>query len=166
MNRTDLGMDAPNVSPLAWLDLLSDAREVSRAALQRMHTLSNHFPGDLPRPLLRQLERDHADPGSERRKGARVGTPPVDAVAFAREQPDRALKARMLERSPGGLALWLERPAEVGSVLLVRPLSPSGIAVPASVEVRHCRPANGGWVAGCLALDASAECPTPSGAGV
>jgi len=141
--------------------VLSEARAASRAALDRLRDLGEHFPTDFPEDLLLQVEQGFADPGSERRKGLRVPAAEADTAVVTLEGSEEQLRAFVAERSPGGLALRLDRPLDPGVILLVRPA-----CLPAPemlvVEVKHCHPEAGEWVAGCLVLgDTHLTAPAP-----
>jgi hypothetical protein len=56
--------------------------------------------------------------------------------------------ALVIDRSPGGLALRLDRPIPVGEILLVWLDTMSGPESWLPVQVRHCRQDESGWVVG------------------
>jgi len=76
----------------------------------------------------------------DRRAGSRSATPPTP-VSLGGQQ------ARLRDRSNGGLGLWAFQSVEVGSVVDLR--YDDGTNPQCSVEVRHCRPGDGGWIVGC-----------------
>src|SRR5262249_13898841 len=127
-----------------YLKVLDEARAAARAAVARLRHLGQHFPSDLPEDLVLQLEQGLVDPDSERRKGLRVPAAEADAVMITLEGTGEQVAAQIIERSPGGLALRLDRPLAEGVILLVRlaSLPPPEMLV---VEVRHSRLEAGGW---------------------
>ncbi len=149
------GTPLPDPVPL-YKALLHEAQDAAEDALERLRQLNARFPGDVPAPLVEQLEHTHADPQSERREAVRLpGGPDRVCVRPAPERADR-LPARVLDRSLRGLALRVPRPLAEGAVVRVR--------VPGDrqrwflAQVRHCRPDEGEWVAGCEFLGARPEC--------
>jgi len=153
--------DPQQVGWEAYQKVLREARAASRAALARLRDLGQHFPSECPEDLIHQVEQGFADPHSERRKGLRVPGAEADTAAVTIESSGEQVGARVAERSPGGLALRLDRQVEEGAILLVRPRS---LPAPEMLvaEVRHCRPEAGEWVAGCLVLgDARLTPPAP-----
>jgi hypothetical protein len=140
-----------HVSWAVYLKVLGEARAAARAAVARLRTLGQHFPSALPEDLVHQLEQGLTDPDGERRKGLRVPAAEADTAVITLEGTGEQMVAQIVERSPGGMALRLNRPLVEGVIVLVRPAS-----LPAPemlvVEVRHCRLEEGGWVAGCLVV--------------
>jgi hypothetical protein len=140
-----------HVSWAVYLKVLGEARAAARAAVARLRDLGQHFPSDLPEDLVLQLEQGLVDPDGERRKGLRVPAAEADTALITLEGSGEQVAARIAERSPGGMALRLDRPLAVGVILLVRPASlphPELLVV----EVRHSRAEAGEWVAGCLVV--------------
>jgi hypothetical protein len=85
-------------------------------------------------------ERRH----SPRRKGHLV--PVLVADAQAPEEPVRGL---VLDRSEGGLSLFLKEALEIGTVVRVRPERPGVPAPWVEVRVIHCKPESVRWRIGC-----------------
>src|SRR5262245_26830398 len=96
--------------------VLREARAASRAALERLRDLGQHFPADFPEDLLLQVELGFADPGSERRKGLRVPASEADTAVVTLQHSEEQLTAQVAERSPGGLALRMGRPLDEGVI--------------------------------------------------
>jgi hypothetical protein len=130
--------------------ILREAREVSAKARRRLSRLCRRFPSALPGVLADQVKRLLADPDGERRKAVRL--PPGDdrAEVVWPGEGGRVAQARVVDRSPGGLALRMDRPAEAGTVLSVRREGECWELV----EVRHCRADGEGWVAGFAVVGA------------
>jgi CheY-like chemotaxis protein len=94
-----------------------------------------------PFPLTEIVETLRQLAGLEdRRKGLRLVVPESAVMMNGHE-------ARLHDRSPDGLGLWVPAPLEVGRVLRVR--FGGEASAEWSVEVRHCRPHDDGWAVGC-----------------
>jgi DNA-binding NtrC family response regulator len=76
----------------------------------------------------------------ERRGSLRLATAPTQVHVGGE-------LAQMRDRSSGGVGLWLATPLPVGSVLGLRVKEKE--APECSLEVRHCRPDERGWLVGC-----------------
>jgi hypothetical protein len=79
-----------------------------------------------------------------RRKGGRVKV--RLAGPGASEEP---CIGWVVDRSPGGLRLRLRARLEKGAVVSIRPVHAPERLPSVQVEVRSCRPGDGGWEVGC-----------------
>jgi len=133
---------------VVYCRLLDDARTLSARAIQYLRTLRDRFPACLPVELIEQVERIRTDPAHERRRCPRLPAP--DTPAAVAEPCDLASwsQARLIDRSPGGLAFRLGHPVEAGAILLVWLGEAPGEDAWVPVMVRHCRQAEEGWVVG------------------
>jgi hypothetical protein len=122
------------LTALALGQLQAELRELCGRAERRLRDL---LPG------LEGLAKPHRDRRREVRAPA-AGKAMVSPSEGGPEEP-----VLLVDRSAGGLSLWLGRPASPGEALVVR----TG-GTPILVEVCHCRPAGlGGWLVGCQALE-------------
>jgi hypothetical protein len=64
----------------------------------------------------------------------------------AKEQP---IEGFILDRSPGGLCMWLPRPVPAGTILSVRTSTAPDVVPWVHVEVIYCHRHDGYYVAGC-----------------
>jgi len=125
---------------------MEQVREVADKALDRLRDLADQ----LPKGVVEHIERLHDDPTSERRKSVRVGD---DSLPVSICVPDETSEAGMVkDHCPTGLAVLVPCPTGVGTVLRVRMPAELGGGGWVTVEVKHCRKAAGGWVAGCELL--------------
>jgi hypothetical protein len=136
--------EGDSLPPGAYTALLDEAAAVAAKAVERIHALSDRYPGGVPTPQLEQLKRAHADPGAERRGGVRLpGGPEEVLVQAGSEVPSTAV---LVDLAPCGLSLRLPTLALPGVVLRVRL---PGREDWCPVQVRHCHPAGDAWLAGC-----------------
>jgi hypothetical protein len=138
---------SPAMKAQAYAFLLDNARDVSLKIWQRLQALHEHYPADLPDSLLTQIQGRR--PRFDRRSAIRLVVSDLTVTIYAIGSAQPPLEARLCDRSPGGLSVWLPEPVEMGLVLYVRPADtppdlPGTLAV-----VRNCRPADCGWVVGC-----------------
>jgi len=123
--------------------VLEEARAVSEKALERLRGLASQ----LPEGAVEHVERLHRDPAAERRRAARLADSPLPVAVRLGALHDETGAVR--DHCPTGMAVLLPCPAGVGTVLRVRMPDGLGGGGWVSVEVRHCRKVEGGWVAGC-----------------
>jgi hypothetical protein len=135
---------------LSWL--LDEARGVSQRSLERLRLLKEHFPDALTGKALDALERLEADTPPDRRRKPRFADNPARILVSPSRSPGQGVMTRVRDHSATGVCLRLDWPAEVGTILWMRPPTafPEEPWVP--LEVRHCQPAARGWLIGCRFL--------------
>jgi len=127
---------------LVYHKLTDEVREVSERAQERLCALRSRFPdlGDI-----------QGDQPQDRRRVRRTANL-ARAAVLSPGAPGGEVPALVVDRSPGGMSLWLDGPLGEGSVRLLR-LGDGEQAEHVWAEVRYCRPlASGGWAAGCQVL--------------
>lgn len=128
----------------AYDALLHEAGEVAGRAVGRLRDLHDRFPDAVPDEVLDGLRHAQRDPRGERRAAVRLAG--TSGRASVRTDLAPPAEARVLDRSPGGLRLRVGRPLVIGTVVEVR-LTGDRRWYPA--QVRYCRPAPVGCIAGC-----------------
>jgi len=147
------GGSPPNYPRQLYDALLGEARDAAAKAVARLRELNYLFPAAVPGSLLEQLARTQADPRADRRATIRLAGD-ADRVMVRPVAPrGRLVEARLLDRSPTGLSVRLDRPLRPGAVVrvLLPPAEGEWTWVPA--QVRHCRVTADGWVVGCEFFD-------------
>lgn len=143
--KCDPQTDIPRVD--LYCDVLREAEDLRRVSVERLRRLSERYPSALPPPLLGQLEHARTDPRAERRTAVRFAGEPRPVRVRAGDVS--RLRAVILDRSPGGMRLRVDRPHAVGSALTVRLPGREGRTAWYAAVVRYCRAAGEGWELGC-----------------
>lgn len=144
---------SPDHSRQLYDALLDEAQDAAAKAVARLRELNRRFPAAVPGSLLEQLARTQADPRTDRRAAIRLAGD-ADRVTVRPVAPrGRLVEARVLDRSPTGLSVRLDRPLRPGAVVRVRLPGDEGKQTWLPAQVRHCRADAGGWVVGCEFFD-------------
>ena len=141
--------DTPHATPRpeAYSFLLDEAEGVAGNAVSRLRRLRDRYPSDVSGRLIDELERAHANPDGERRRGVRLGGAPTPAEV--RTDPSPLTTAQVVDRSAGGLRLRVIHPLPEGLVVGVRVPAGADDLAWFPVQVRYCRRDGDTWVAGC-----------------
>jgi hypothetical protein len=131
----------------AYTLLLQELHAVADDILGRLRDLR----GDLPGGLVEEVERLYRAPERDRRRTVRVTDPPLHVTVKADGLPEGGDTA-VRDHCPRGLAVRLPCPAAPGSFLRVRLPLELGGSDWVTVEVKHCRKEEEGWIAGCELL--------------
>jgi hypothetical protein len=103
-----------------------------------------------PRTGSAREEPSQMQPGPSRRASPRRAGRHVDVLISDADRESPAHQGWVIDRSAGGLALGSLQPAEVGTLLSVRPLAAAEHDPWAEVEVRQCAELDhGSWRLGC-----------------
>lgn len=138
----------PGGTPLPgpYAALLERVAAVAARSVDRMRRLCCRYPDDVPAPVLEQLRHPRAHPTAERREAVRLPGVPGRVLVGAAGGP---ADAAMIDCSEAGLGLRVGTRLALGEVVAVRVPGPGGERWLAA-RVRHCRPSEGEWVAGCV----------------
>jgi hypothetical protein len=113
---------------------------------------SETAPGLVPTGLVKQAPLPGTESGSERRVFPRYETRQCKLVVSAGENDLVPLEGLVLNRSMGGVCVWVSRAFESGKTLRVRNAEFSRTPwVP--LLVKNCRIQRGGWALGCQFVD-------------
>jgi hypothetical protein len=141
--------------------LLEETREVAQQSLNRLRALRDRYPSDFPREHLAYLQ-ELPSPSStggvleraaDRRVSPRFPKMGTRLTIAGSGDENNIHDGLLMDQSWQGLQILSPRPEEVGSVLAVHAADASEGFPDCWVEVRHCRPQEGGWAVGCQRLD-------------
>jgi hypothetical protein len=109
------------------------------------------------KPPLPGPQRSRDDPfvtgsPSERRDSSRRDGSEVEVYVARPQSEAEPLRARVVDRSLGGLCLKIGQAIEVGAVVTVRPCNASNLTPSVEVEVKHCVQEGESWRLGCRFL--------------
>lgn len=98
-----------------------------------------------------ELEHDPFAVGSttERRNAFRRKGSSITVLVAEQHHPQPTQEAWVLDRSVGGVGLFLERPKSVGTQLRIRPENAPPMTPFIDVEVKSCNPYEDGWHLNC-----------------
>jgi len=141
--------------------LLKKTREVARQSLDRVRALRDRYPSDFPQEHLSYLQELSApsstggalERAADRRVSPRFPKMGTHLTIAGSGDKSSVHDGVLMDQSWQGLLMHSPRPEEVGSVLAVHAADASDVFPDCWVEVRHCRPREGGWAVGCQRLD-------------
>ena len=143
--------------PLAWFTqemMVTSVVGLGAAVVAVVATLFFTRTRPQPAPAPEPKKDPEYDPftqgsASEQRKAYRRGGNPVQVLIRrpgGTREPERGL---VLNRSTGGLCLFVDGLLAEGTALEVRPANAPPITPWVEIEVRTCRRTQDGWEAGC-----------------
>lgn len=141
--------------------LLKETREVARQSLNRLRALRDRYPSAFPREHLSYLQeicspsstRGAREREADRRVSPRFPKMGTRLTIAGPSDESSVHDGLLMDQSWQGLLILSPRPEEVGSVLEVHSANAAEDFPDCWVEVRHCRPREGGWAVGCQRLD-------------